>query len=413
MINMRPRRAPYFSPLPLLVLASAALADDDGRALLERAVAHHAGLEACAVEMEINIELPPEFADMGGEMPPSLYSVCATRDGRVAMRPRGGVIADPFVQDGERWYAAIGFLEIYILRDAVPLDRLLDTDGEDTLPIPGGVEFLRLARADGESGSLLDAETVVDAGVETVAGVACRRLDLRGGGADGKVWVAADGAPWIHRLMLDPPVPSADEPGASMMIVPGLDLVFIGWDDDPDLENAFAIEVDESFTRRDAMPGPEEFTGDPGAEEQRQHESIGQPAPATTLQTLDGDEMSLADLKGRVVVLDFWATWCRPCLMALPGVMEVTAELADRGVVFWAVNQREKPEVIRKLLAEQGWALPVALDPQSRAGLAFGAHGLPFTVVIDREGVIRHVHRGYMPGLDRQLRREIGALLEE
>lgn len=393
----------------VIALGSVAQAEDDGRILLERAVAHYADLDAYAAEMVINLELPEEFAAMGGHMEPSRYTAIATDDGRVAFRPLGGMINDPFVQNTEQWYAEISFMKAYILQEAVPLSQLLDEESNSGVPIPGCADFLRFGRSAGEAGSLLAAASIHDAGGEDVGGVACRHLELRDG-VEGEVWVTEGATPWIARIKMAPPKPSGDE-GGGMMIIPTMDLTFTSWNGDPELDDAFTIEINKEYTRRDSMPGPDDFHGGGGMSDD--DDFLNKPAPALSLPTLDGGTMNLDDLKGQVVVLDFWAVWCKPCLMALPGVMEVTSELADRGVAFYAVNQRDPVAKIKTLLAEKGWTLPVALDSDGSAGTTFGVQGIPHTVIIDRNGTIRHVHSGYFPGMDKQLRAELEALLLE
>ena len=400
----------------LMTLVSSALGGgDSGRAILERSIAHYSALPAYAAQMEISIVPPAEFAAMGGEMPPSHYDALAARDGRVAFRPKGGMISDPFVQNDSQWFVEIEFLQSYIIKDAVPLAQLLDGEGDSGIPIPGCREFLALSSKSNQSGSFLAAETISRAGAEKVNGVSSHRLELSGGGFEGSVWVADDETPWVTRIRLSPPAPPSDEQNEMMMMQPGLDIAFSGWNAAPNLEDAFVIEINESFTRRDSMPGPEDFAEaagpGPGTAPGGDQGLVGKSAPATTLPTLDGQEMTLGDLRGKVVELDFWATWCKPCLAALPGMIKTTSKLADRGAVFWTVNQREKTSAIRALLEKNGWSIRVALDLDGKASAAFGVRGIPHTVIIDRNGVVRHVHTGYMPGIETVIGKEIEALL--
>lgn len=412
MIARYPRRVCLLGVLVLAGMFRPVLAEDTGRDVLKRAVAHYAGLDAYAAKMEIDFVLPPEMGS-GGEMPTMTYAGVVSRDDRAAFRSEGGPIDEIFIQDADHQYVTFDFLRSYILTDAVPLASLLDADGETGVTIPGAVEFMGLNRVRGEPGSLLDAKAIDDVGADSVAGAPCRRLELSGGGVDGTVWIETGATPWVARLRLEPQALEPDQSVEGIMAMPGLNIVFTGWDPTPDLTHAFDIEIDETYKRRDTTPTAEDYARAMSGETDRPHQLIDKPVPQMTLATLDGGDLNLAELKGRVVVLDFWATWCQPCLMALPGVIEVTSELADRGVTLWTVNQREKPDAIRGLLAKKGWTLPVALDPQGKAGSAFHVQGIPFTVIIDREGVVRHVHRGFMPGQDVQLRQEILALLGE
>ncbi len=144
-----------------------------------------------------------------------------------------------------------------------------------------------------------------------------------------------------------------------------------------------------------------------------EHASVGKPAPQATLKALGGDDFDIASLKGKVVLLDFWATWCGPCVISLPKVTEVANSFADQDLVFYAVNLREPVEKITKFLGKKGIKPPVATDRWGKAGQAFGVRGIPHSVLIDKKGVVRHVHVGFMPGMEKTLKKEIATLLAE
>jgi thiol-disulfide isomerase/thioredoxin len=141
---------------------------------------------------------------------------------------------------------------------------------------------------------------------------------------------------------------------------------------------------------------------------------LGKAAPEVRLKMLDGQPTTLKDLRGRVVILDFWASWCGPCLASMPSLMEIAQDEALRDKVsLIAVNQQEEPEVVREFLASQLWKLDVALDRDGELGKLFGAGAIPHTVLVDREGVIRHVHVGATPDLKQDLMGKIEALLAD
>lgn len=123
------------------------------------------------------------------------------------------------------------------------------------------------------------------------------------------------------------------------------------------------------------------------------------PAIDFSVQTLDGQTVSLADYRGRVVFLNFWATWCPPCVEELPALerfAQAQAQL-DSGAVVLASNNTESPEQIRAFLSENGITLDgvrVLLDSDSRIYQQYGVVRLPTTWVIDREGVLRAVKFG-------------------
>ena len=141
---------------------------------------------------------------------------------------------------------------------------------------------------------------------------------------------------------------------------------------------------------------------------------VGKNAKPIQSKLLNGEDFKLADHKGKVVILDFWATWCGPCVQALPELLQATSSFNDDQVKLIAVNQGEAKKVISKFLAsKQLESLEVALDRNRKIGSDYGVQGIPRTVVIDPKGVIREVHVGYAPGMGERLRLEIENLLAE
>jgi peroxiredoxin len=116
----------------------------------------------------------------------------------------------------------------------------------------------------------------------------------------------------------------------------------------------------------------------------------GQPAAYFTLSTLDGDTLTLADLEGQVVILNFWATWCAPCRVEIPDLIEMQAELEDRGVQFVGVSIDDfGREAVVAFAEEAGFNYPIAIGDREISDAYGGVYALPTTVLIDREGIVR------------------------
>ena len=125
-------------------------------------------------------------------------------------------------------------------------------------------------------------------------------------------------------------------------------------------------------------------------------------APDFALPQLDGTTLRLVDLQGKVVVMDFWATWCGPCRSALPSLEAMYRKYRDRGVVVLLINQGETPEQITKW-ASQRYTAPILLDAGQVGGL-YRVRGIPQMFIVNQEGKVVYLHGGYGGGLERSLK---------
>jgi len=124
-----------------------------------------------------------------------------------------------------------------------------------------------------------------------------------------------------------------------------------------------------------------------------EHEALeGQPATDFTLETLaDAKPVRLSDLKGRVVLLDFWATWCGPCRRWLPIVAQASRDYAAKGLSVFAVNEQEPESKVKAYLDQQKLDLPVLMDRSGNVGSIYRASSIPLTVVVGRDGNVLRV----------------------
>lgn len=121
--------------------------------------------------------------------------------------------------------------------------------------------------------------------------------------------------------------------------------------------------------------------------------SVGSAAPAFTLQNLDGKNFNLDEMRGKIVVLNFWATWCEPCKLEMPYFEQLhTAGRSD--LEIWGVNFDEPPQQVKNFVEEYELSFPILLDPGGKVQNLYRVRGYPTTYVVDQEGIIRFHHIG-------------------
>jgi len=237
-------------------------------------------------------------------------------------------------------------------------------------------------------------------GVEEIDGDACSRVHGSQDDMEWDIWIQSGEQAVIRKLDIDltkgRPVDGYEG---------GVTATFDGWGLDRDLPAAAftfvapegAVKVD-SFFERDDDPNPAD-------------ELLGKPAPEFKLPLLSGGTVDLAKLKGKVVILDFWATWCGPCRKGLPALADLAKQYGSKGLLVYAVNLRERPEQIRSFLTKLKLELPVALDEDATVADRYKVSGIPQTVLVDAQGVVQAVHVGYYSGVKRKLLKQVEALL--
>jgi thiol-disulfide isomerase/thioredoxin len=112
---------------------------------------------------------------------------------------------------------------------------------------------------------------------------------------------------------------------------------------------------------------------------------VGKAAPNFTVTSLSGEKTSLASLRGKVVLVDFWATWCGPCRKGLPETQKLHEELASKGLAVLAVTHEEKP-LVQEFIQSEGFKFPTYIDDEGKMNQAYGIESIPTVAIIDREG---------------------------
>ena len=139
----------------------------------------------------------------------------------------------------------------------------------------------------------------------------------------------------------------------------------------------------------------------------------GGPAPAFTLASRAGQDVSLAQYKGQVVMLNFWASWCGPCRQEMPLLESIYRKYNKMGFTMIGVNVEPDSNAANNWLKATPVSFPILYDRDSKVSKLYDVSGMPSTVIIDRTGKLRVLHRGYKPGDENEYLDSIRSLIRE
>jgi peroxiredoxin len=137
------------------------------------------------------------------------------------------------------------------------------------------------------------------------------------------------------------------------------------------------------------------------------------PAPDFTLKSAAGENIKLSELRGQVVLINFWASWCGPCRQEMPLLDQMYQKYSPLGFTLLGVNVEQDTKDAQRMLKDTPVTFPILFDAQNEVSKLYDVTAMPSTVLVDRDGRVRYVHKGYQPGHENEYQTQIRALVRE
>lgn len=389
--------------------------------VLKAAAGHLASLQAFSFEFKSMMRMQADGMRMEYE---SRYAAKVLRPDRLVATWTGGLPSASFVADATtrtlimpnaadlgqfRYASEPGAANI---ADALPDAELLEMLGSGTKGL-GSPGLATVFASDPQS--LLDAAMpqAEYVGVEETPSGRAHHIRANQEAFTAHLWIAEGPKPVLVRAEI-----SMSMPGASAMpggMTTAYFTEFSNWNPAASFApDAFTFKPLPSQKKVASFAALQEPEDEPAPEQPASPETLkGEPAPAFTLKLLAGEEVAPVAIasKGKVVVLDFWATWCPPCRKGLPVLEEVAKSFNPDQVVVYAVNQQEDAGTVEKFIKKTNMGLSVLMDNDGAVGQLYRVSGIPQTVIIGKDGKVHAVHVGFSPSMKQSLTDEIKAAL--
>ncbi len=136
-------------------------------------------------------------------------------------------------------------------------------------------------------------------------------------------------------------------------------------------------------------------------------------APEFSLANRAGGQISLSGLRGQVVMINFWASWCGPCRQEFPALDQIYTKYKPMGFTLVGINVESEMTDAERFLGKTPVSFPILFDPENRVSGSYGVSAMPTTVLVDRQGRVRWQHRAYKPGDEAKYIEQIRAVLRE
>ncbi len=145
----------------------------------------------------------------------------------------------------------------------------------------------------------------------------------------------------------------------------------------------------------------------------KSHDTESQIAPNFTLKSDSGKNIRLSEQRGKIVIINFWASWCGPCRQEMPYLEKLYKRYGKAGVVLLGINVDKDSKLADHFLKGLDTTFPILYDPTGTVSKQYKVRAMPTTVILDRDGKIRFTHRGYKPGYENKYKKNIRELLKE
>lgn len=136
-------------------------------------------------------------------------------------------------------------------------------------------------------------------------------------------------------------------------------------------------------------------------------------APDFTLKSMQGGNLKLSEHRGEVVMINFWASWCAPCRQEMPILNDLYLRYRDMGFTLLGVNVEEEIDGAKKMMTDLKVVFPVLFDTTNEVSKMYKVEAMPSTILVDRDGNMRYLHRGYLPGYEEDYERQVRELMRE
>jgi peroxiredoxin len=140
---------------------------------------------------------------------------------------------------------------------------------------------------------------------------------------------------------------------------------------------------------------------------------IGETAPDFTLKSMSGQNFNLTEQRGNIILINFWASWCGPCRQEMPVLQELQDKYQDLGVQVWGINVEQENQAGRDFLANLDLSFSIFFDETNKLSEAYNVEAMPTTVIVDRDGIVRYVYRGFKKGYGKKYAKAIKKLIRE